>query len=144
MLSRWNDFGVFPNLGFRDFPRLSRDFDRLLYAFERPQDFAPRVTFEERGDAWVLRSELPGFSEKEIDVTVTASTVTLKVARQTETKSEGERHQAESAFRFERTFELPAKVDPERVEASLKLGVLTVTLPKASETLPKQIAVKAG
>lgn len=141
MLSRWNDFGVFPSLGFRDFPRLSRDVDRLLYAFERPQDFAPRVTFEERGDAWVLRSEVPGFSEKEIDVTVTASTVTLKVARQLAAKAEGARQPAQ---RFERTFELPAKVDPDKVEAQLKLGVLTVTLPKASETLPKQIAVKAG
>jgi HSP20 family protein len=143
MLARLNDYGVFPNLGFRDFPRLSRDLDRLFYAFERPQDFSPRVAFEERADAWVLRSELPGFSEKEIDITVTATTVTLRVQRQTETKAEGEQHKAESSYRYERSFELPAKVDPDRVEAALKLGVLTVTLPKAAETMPKQIAVKA-
>ena len=143
MLTRWNDYGVFPSLGFRDFPRLSRDLDRLLYAFERPHDFAPRVTFEERPDSWLLRSELPGFSEKEIDITVTGTTVTLKVERKTEAK-EGEKQASQSSYRFERTFELPAKVDPEKVEAQLKLGVLTVTLAKASETLPKQIAVKAG
>jgi HSP20 family protein len=142
MLTRWNDFSVWPSLGFRDFPRLSRDIDRLLYAFERPQDFTPRVTFEERADAWVLRSELPGFSEKEIDLSVTGTTVTLRVARKTEQK-EGEKTQSEASFRYERTYELPVKVDPERVEAELKLGVLTVTLPKALETQPKQIAVKA-
>lgn len=143
MLTRWNDYGVLPSLGFRDFPRLSRDLDRLLSAFERPQDFAPRVSFEERADAWVLKSELPGFSEKEIDVTVTGTTVTLKVQRQSDAK-EGEKQSAHASFRYARSFELPVKVDAEKVEAQLKLGVLTVTLPKASETMPKQIAVKAG
>ena len=49
-----------------------------------------------------------------------------------------------SSYKFERTFELPAKVDADRVQAELKLGVLTVTLPKASETMPKQIPVKAA
>jgi HSP20 family protein len=143
MLTRWNDYSVFPSLGFRDFPRLSRDLDRLLYAFERPQDFSPRVSFEERADAWVLRSELPGFSEKEVDITVTGTTVTLKVQRQTEAKA-GEQRESHSSFRYERTFELPVKVDADKVEAQLKLGVLTVTLPKAAETMPKQISVKAG
>ena len=139
MLTRWNDFGVWPSLGFRDL-------DRLFYAFERPQAFTPRVTFEEREDAWVLKSELPGFSEQEIGVTVTGSTVTLRAERKTETKdaTDNEKQQATASYRFERSFELPVKVDPDRVEAQLRLGVLTVTLPKASETMPKQIAVKAG
>jgi HSP20 family protein len=141
MLARWNDYGVLPSLGFRDFPRLSRDLDRLLYAFERPHDFSPRVVFEERADAWVLKSELPGVSENEL--TVTGTNVTLRVQRQNETR-EGEQPAAKASYRYERTFELPAKVDPDRVEAALKLGVLTVTLPKAAETMPKQIAVKAG
>jgi HSP20 family protein len=147
MLSRWNDYSVFPSLGFRD-SRLSRDLDRLLYAFERPHDFAPRVTFEERADAWVLKSELPGFSEKEVDVTITGTTVTLKVQRQTEAKQDAKQGDNQgtqsSSFRYERSFELPVKVDADKVEAELKLGVLTVTLPKAPETRPKQIAVKAG
>ena len=141
MLARWNDFGLWPSLGFRDFPRLSRDLDRMLYALERPQAFSPRVAFEEREDAWVLRSELPGFSEKEIELSVTGSTVSLKVERKTEAKGEGP--EPTTTYRFERSFELPTKVDSEKVEAELKLGVLTVTLPKAAETRPKQIAVKA-
>jgi len=142
MLSRANDFG-WPNLGFRDVPRLSRDLERLLFAFERAPALAPRVTFEERGDAWVLKSELPGFSEKEVEVSVTGNTVTLRVERKVEAKEGEAAQRAESASRFERSFELPTKVDPEKVEAELKLGVLTVTLPKAQETLPRQIAVKA-
>jgi HSP20 family protein len=143
MLTRWNDFGVWPSLGFRDFPRLSRDLDRLFFALERPQAAAPRVAFEEREEAWVLKSELPGFNEKEIEVTVTGSTVTLKVERKTEVK-EGDKQTQASSYRFERSYELPAKVDAEKVEAELKLGVLTVTLPKATETRPKQITVKAA
>ncbi len=93
MLSRWNDFSVWPSGGFRDYPRVARDLERLFFALERPRSFAPRVTFEEREDAWVLRSELPGFSEKEISLSVTGSTVTLKVERKVEsneTKREGE------------------------------------------------------
>jgi HSP20 family protein len=144
MLTRWNDFGLLPSLGFRDFPRLSRDLDRLFLAVERPQATAPRVAFEEREDAWVLRSELPGFTEQEIGLSVTGSTVTLKVERKTEVKGEGPEQAQTSSYRFERSFELPAKVDPEKVEAELKLGVLTVILPKAAETRPKQIAVKAA
>lgn len=144
MLTRWNDFGVWPSLGFRSFPRLSGDLDRLFYAFDRPENAAPRVTFEERDDAWVLKSELPGFSEKEIELTVTGTTVTLRVERKVEEKGEGEKTKAHSSYRYERSFELPTKVDAEKVEAELKLGILTVMLPKASEAQPKQIAVKAA
>lgn len=144
MLTRWNDFGVWPSLGFRDYPRLARDLDRLFFAFDRPQTFAPRVAFEEREDAWVLRSELPGFSEKEIDITVTGTTVTLRVARKTEDKAQAEKTPAQASYLYERSFELPTKVDPEKVEAELKLGVLTVKLPKASEAKPRQITVKAS
>lgn len=143
MLTRWNDLGVWPSLGFRDHPRLARDLDRLFFALDRPQA-TPRVAFEEREDAWVLTSELPGFSEKEIQLSVTGSTVALKVERKAEAKAEGEQPRQSSSYRFERSFELPAKVDPERVQAELKLGVLTVTLPKATETMPKQIVVKAA
>ncbi len=145
MLARWNDFGVWPSLGFRDYPRVARDLDRLFFAFDRPQQtFAPRVAFEEREDAWVLRSELPGFSENEIDISVTGSTVTLRVQRKTAPKAEGDKQEAKVAYQFERSFELPTKVDPEKVAAELKLGILTVTLPKASEAKPRQIAVKAA
>jgi HSP20 family protein len=143
MLSRTNDFGV-SNLGFRDFPRFSRDLDRLFFAFDRPQGFAPRVTFEEQAEAWVLKSELPGFSEKDIDLTVTGNLVTLRVEHKTEARGEGDKAQPQSSQRYERSFELPAKVDADKVQAELKLGILTVTLPKASEALPKQIAVKAA
>lgn len=144
MLTRWNDFGIFPSLGFRDSPRLSRDLDRLFFALERPQTLAPRVTFEEREEAWVLRSELPGFNEKEIELSVTGSTVTLKVERKAEAKAEAQEQAQAASYRFERSFELPTKVDADKVSAELKLGVLTVTLPKAAETRPKQIAVKAA
>jgi HSP20 family protein len=141
MLTRWNDFGVWPSLGFRDYPRLARDLDRLIIAYDPPHKLSPRLDDQEREDAWVLKSELPGFSEKDIELTVTGNTVTLRVARKTE-QQEGEKAQASQAF--ERSFELPTKVDPEKVEAELKLGILTVTLPKASEAKPRQISVKAA
>jgi HSP20 family protein len=143
MLTRRNDFG-WPSLGFRDYPRLARDFDRLFFGFDRAPDFAPRVAFEEREDAWVLKSELPGFSEKDIELTVTGNTVTLRVAHRTEEKAEADKAQARPSYQFERAFELPTKVDPDKVEAELKLGILTVTLPKASEAKPRQISVKAA
>jgi HSP20 family protein len=54
-------------------------------------------------------------------------------------------HRSErTSYRFARTFELPSKIDSDRVDARLENGVLTVSLPKAPEAQPKQISVKAS
>ena len=106
---------------------------------------AASVTFDDQGSSFVVRAEVPGVAEKDIELRATATALTLKGKRQVEAPKGYSTHRSErSSWSFARTFELPAKVDADRVEARLENGVLTVTLPKAPEAQPKQIAVRAG
>jgi HSP20 family protein len=103
------------------------------------------VSFDDQGGAFVVRAELPGLSEKDLELTATATTLTLRGERKVEVPQGYSTHRSErTGYRFARTFELPSKVDSDRVEARLENGVLTVTLPKAPEAQPKQINVKAS
>lgn len=157
MLTRYSDFRDWPftrptafrTLGAFD---LFRQLDRLFAGVEpdaasswEQEARFPRVSFDDKGDAFVVRAELPGLAEKDLELTATATTLTLRGERKVEAPEGYSTHRSErSSFRFARTFELPAKVDSGRVEARLEHGVLTVTLPKAPEAQPKQISVKAS
>jgi HSP20 family protein len=155
MLMRWNDFG---NLGraraaVDPFDALRREMNHLFFDFERGfpgvgRDESrswPRATLEDTGQALVVRAELPGVEDKELELSVEEATLTLKGERK-DTPPEGySAHRKErAAFRFSRSFALPAKVEVDGVQAVLKNGVLTVTLPKAKEAQPRQISVKAS
>ena len=154
MLTRYSDFRDWPftrptafrTLGAFD---LFRQLDRL-FASAEPESWEedarfPRVSFDDKGDSFVVRAELPGLTEKDLELTATATTLALRGERKVEAPEGYSTHRSErSSFRFARTFELPAKVDSGRVEARLEHGVLTVTLPKAPEAQPKQISVKAS
>ena len=142
MLARYSDHG-FPRftLGRRAtaFP-----FDALmdrLFDFGaglEQQSAAPAVSFDDRGDAIWLRAEVPGLSEKELGVSVTGTVVTLTGERKADASK------GTSDYRFSRSFDVGVKIDSEKVDASLVHGVLTVTLPKATEAQAKQIAIRVG
>jgi HSP20 family protein len=154
MLTRFSDWSGWPTFGFREFPRLGafdqlrNEMDRLLFDFERGAPQArtfPSARLEDKGAAFVVSAELPGLSEKEVEISATGATLTLKGERKVAApEGYGVHRNERSSYRFARTFELPSKVDADKVEASLQNGVLTVTLPKAAEARPKQIAVKAS
>ena len=149
MLARFNDWRGFPVFGApRAFPVLTlrRELDRLFGDFERAPTFsaaqAPAVTFEDTGAALTLRVELPGLTEKDVEISVTANVLRLKAARKTEAPEGYTAHRRErSNFSFAQTYELPARIDPDKVEASLKQGVLTLSLPKVAEAQPKRVTV---
>ncbi|HEY4107220.1 MAG TPA: Hsp20/alpha crystallin family protein [Polyangiaceae bacterium] len=151
MLVRFNDRSGFPVFGAsRNFPvsTLRRELDRLFGDLERAPSFGsytPQVSFEDAGEALKLRAELPGLTEKDIEISVTANALSLKASRKVELPEGYTAHRRErSSFSFAQSWELPARVDPEKVEASLKQGVLTLTLPKAAEVLPKKVAVNVA
>src|SRR6187402_962838 len=87
MLARLNDWNAFPVFGSsRTFPvsTLRRELDRLFGDLERAPSFAastPTVKFEDSAEAFTLRTELPGLTEKDIDINVTANVLTLKANR---------------------------------------------------------------
>ena len=108
----------------------------------------PAVDLVESDKAYEVTAELPGMDEKNIDVKVTDGRLTIKGEKQEEKEEKKKDYYLhERRFgSFERSFELPESVDAEKIEASFKKGVLTVTLPKKAEAQKpaKKIEVKAA
>ncbi len=151
MLTRFSDFNDWPSFGFADFGRASphaqlrRELDRLFGEAERNQNQASAVTFEDDGANFTLRADVPGLTENDFEISVANNTVTLKGERKLEAPENYSVHRRErSAVRFAKSYQLPARVDAEKVTATLKHGVLTLTLPRAAEAQPRQINVKAA
>jgi HSP20 family protein len=104
----------------------------------------PRVNLYDEGSNLVLKADVPGLSEKDVHVTLNESGLSISGARKVAPPEGYSAHRQErSSFSFSRSITLPCKVNPEQTQASVKNGVLTVTLAKAPEAQPRQIAVQA-
>jgi len=108
----------------------------------------PAVNIAETEKAFEITAELPGLDEKNVEVKLANGNLTIKGEKQEE-KEEKKKdyylHERSFGF-FERSFQVPEGIDQEKVEATFKKGVLTVTLPKTVEAqkAEKKIAVKAA
>ena len=110
--------------------------------------YHPAVDVVESEKAYEVTAELPGMDEKNIEVKVANGNLTIKGEKQEEKEEKKkdyylqERHYGS----FERSFEMPENVDPDKIEAIFKKGVLTVTLPKKAEAQKpaKKVDVKAA
>lgn len=108
--------------------------------------FVPAVDIYEDDKRVVLKLEVPGIEEKDIDVRVENHTLTVKGERKFE-KEEKEQnfHRIERRYgSFYRAFTLPSAIDAENVEASYNAGVLKLELKKKPEAQPKQIKVNVS
>src|SRR5271166_1369185 len=108
---------------------------------------APAVDLVEHEKAFELTAELPGLDEKNMEVNVANGVLTIKGEKE-EGKEEKNKdfHMRERRFgAFERALRIPEAVDADKIEATFKKGVLTVTIPKTAEAQEpvKKIAVKA-
>jgi HSP20 family protein len=104
----------------------------------------PAINVAETKEAFVYRAEVPGLGEGDVTVQVEDDVLLLRGERKSDAPQGYEVHVRERApIAFARKLPLPGKVDAEAVTATMKDGVLTVTLPKAKDTLPRQITVKA-
>jgi HSP20 family protein len=103
-------------------------------------DGVPAVDVTETATAYKITAELPGMTEKDIEVAVTDDTLTIKGEKREEHEEKGEnRYLSERSYgAFQRSFVLPRGVDREKLEASFANGVLTVTLPKTPEAQKKE------
>ena len=88
---------------------------------------------------------MPGVDPKEIDVSMSGDVLHIQGEKREEREEKGKAfHRVERSYgAFRRSITLPATVKAERVEAETKDGVLTITLPKALESMPRRITVKA-
>jgi HSP20 family protein len=105
----------------------------------------PPVEIFEKEDNLVLRAELPGMSEKDIELAVENGILTLRGEKKQGTDLKEENiHRAERYYgSFMRTFSLPTTVEVDKIRASYKDGVLEVVLPKAEVAKSKRIEIKA-
>lgn len=107
--------------------------------------FVPSFEVKETKDGYVFKADLPGVKEKEIDISLTGSRLTVSGKREEERKEEEERYftYERSYGTFSRSFTLPEGVDPESVQAELKDGVLTLNLAKRPEVKARKIELKS-
>jgi len=115
-------------------------FPRLMGAW------GPNLDLYEDKDSLVAKVELPGMKKADIEVSLDNGTLTIAGERKAEENiKDAETHRLERFYgRFQRSVALPVPVNTGAVKASYVDGILTVTLPKAEEAKPKQIAVNVG
>ncbi len=107
-------------------------------------DWRPSVDTYEEGDNIVIKAELPGVKKEDVSIDVKNNVLTLKGERKHEENiDEQNYYRRESAYgKFQRSFTLPDAVDPNKIEASYKDGVLKVTVPKTEESKTRKIEIK--
>ena len=104
------------------------------------------MNITEDKNKYYIRAELPGLKADELDISLTGDTLSISGERNLpveEEKAQYHRREMEQG-KFSRIVSLPSQVDTEKVEASCSDGILTVVLPKAEATKPKQITVKTS
>lgn len=135
---RRNEFPVANRL-FEDF---FEDFPLLSFP-ETGSRWNPAVDILEKDGNLVLRAELPGMTEKQIELKVEGDTLVLKGERIMDSADKKESYHRIESFcgSFTRAFRLPETVDTDRIRADYKNGILTVTLPQKPEVKPREIPV---
>ena len=132
--------------------RVTRDFDTLFNSLWNnwglPSTKSPSVDIWENDKMYVLEAELPGYSEKDVNVHVDKHVLKISSICEAEKEVKEEKEspnyliRERSCTRFERSFALPEGIDEEKIEGTFKNGVLTVTIPKLPVKQPKKIDVK--
>jgi HSP20 family protein len=144
-ITRWDPF--------REVATLQNRMNSLFQDFSRSQGvdgdlpttagFVPPVDIYEDGHKIVLKLEVPGLKQEDLDVRIENSTLTVRGERRFEQEEKEENfHRIERRYgTFYRAFTLPTTVDSENVKASYESGVLRLELNKKAEAKPKQIKI---
>lgn len=146
MLSRYRDWSDID----RTFSMMDELRSRMNQLFNEPGEYRaaavfPRLNLFDTGSALLLKADVPGLSEKDVELTINQDVLTLSGERRADAPEGYSVHRQErTPIKFSRSFTLPCRINPENASASIKNGVLTVTLAKAAEAQPRQISVKAS
>ena len=145
---------------FRELDRLQSEMNRLFEGYsqtgDRPTEargagalsraWAPVVDIAENENEIVLRAELPGMKQEDIDIELTGDTLTLRGERRFEDEERRDNFvRVERSYgRFQRAFTLGVPVQHDQVRASYRDGILEIHLPKSEETKPRKVQVSVG
>lgn len=156
-LDIWPRFHEEMDRAFEDFWRGRPSFPSLARAFGAgplwgraliPAPLVPAVDFVEDDKAFRITAELPGMTDKDVDISLSGDVLTIKGEKQEEKEEKRKNYyMSERRFgSFQRSLTLPDGIDRDKIEAVCEKGVLTVTLPKTPEAVKQQkkIEVKAA
>jgi HSP20 family protein len=134
---------------FLELDRLQGELNRLFQAVwgpevaRRPAGVFPPVNISEDADNIYVRAEVPGVRPEDVDLAVAAETLTISGKRVTEQPEKVSYHRRErESGEFQRVVSLPTRINSENAAATVKDGILLVTLAKAEEVKPKKIAIE--
>jgi len=138
----------------RELDSLQTDMNRLFDRFfgspagngPGERRWIPAMDIAESDDSLVLRTDLPGVKEDDVQIEVKDGVLTISGERKDEHEEKGEDfHRVERSFgRFSRALSLPDRVDPDKVDAKFDNGVLEVRIPKPEETQPTRVQIGKG
>lgn len=132
-------------------PRINRSIDNMLNSFFEDMNFEtqrsnlwrPAMDAKDLEKNFELSFSLPGFEKDDITVSVKNNTLNLKATKTEVKEDEGSKYLSREIARgsYERDIELPENVNSDKIAAEYKNGILTLSIPKTKEALPKEIAV---
>ena len=131
----------------REMERLRRDMDGLFTNYGRTAVSAtyPLINVYEDKDNLVVTAELPGATKEKVSITFSDGVLTIagKQEQPASIKNMTAVRRERSEGDFEKTVNIPTKIDQEKINASFSNGILSITLPKAEEAKPKTITIEA-
>jgi HSP20 family protein len=134
--------GGWPREFWDPFPEFAQMWERMGQFFEStgegPPGWVPVAETEETDDAYLVRAELPGMKSDDIDVELSGNELRI-TGEVKEAEGKTLRHRR---GRFAYRASLPADADPEKIDAQLTDGILTVRVPKAAQACSRRIEVK--
>jgi HSP20 family protein len=138
----FGDWGVFPTrMG-----RLMEDLFREWRVPSRGRGVMPAMDVSESDNQYVITIELPGVGKDDVHVELGEGMVTVRGEKKSEReeKKDRQRYMERSYGVFSRSFRLPPDAEVDRIDASFRDGVLTLTVAKTEEAKPRTISIKAG
>jgi HSP20 family protein len=146
-LFRWRDGIEDP---FQEFEALQSEINRLFDLSRVPETrgifdraFSPAVDLLENPDSFEALCDMPGIEIKDIAISISGNVLTIKGEKKAAETADGTYRGGMKSGVFQRTLQLPLAVDADKVDATLKDGVLRIVLPKHETLKPRQISVKA-
>jgi HSP20 family protein len=139
----------------RELRSLQRDVNRLFGTFfdsptaagyGGPRRWIPAVDVLEEEDRYILRADLPGISETDVNVELENDVLTVsgRRASEHEERKHGFYRLERASGSFSRSLRLPPGVDPESIQARFENGVLEVRVPKPEQHKPRRVAISVG
>jgi HSP20 family protein len=138
----------------REINSLQQEMNRLFGTFfdgtsgdaAASRRWIPPMDLVEDGDHYVLRADLPGLDESDVNIELDDRVLTISGERRSASEQRGNGYQRleRATGGFSRSLTLPDGVDPEAIEASVDKGVLEVKIRKPEERKPRRVQIKSG